>query len=163
MCLTSSLPFCSPVNLLRLSLNWCALFVFAAIVCQVEALQREVCVRNTHWQQQKQREEDILSDLDSALYQCLFRVTEVNSYRVSKILLFFVCCFYFVFQNILNNMVSMYRRNSKGFQPFEHVEGVRSYLNTGANCIGEYFYRIYSFTLLASKLVVRFFVCATKN
>ncbi|XP_038549320.1 uncharacterized protein si:dkey-103g5.4 [Micropterus salmoides] len=49
---------------------------------QVEALQREVCVRNTHWQQQKQREEDILSDLDSALYQCLFRVTEVNSYRV---------------------------------------------------------------------------------
>ncbi|XP_044059103.1 uncharacterized protein si:dkey-103g5.4 isoform X2 [Siniperca chuatsi] len=49
---------------------------------QVEALQREVCVRNTHWQQQRHREEDILSDLDSALFQCLFRVTEANSYQV---------------------------------------------------------------------------------
>ncbi|XP_051254705.1 uncharacterized protein si:dkey-103g5.4 isoform X3 [Dicentrarchus labrax] len=49
---------------------------------QVEALQREVCVRNTHWQQQRQREEDILSDLDAALFQCLFRVTEANSYQV---------------------------------------------------------------------------------
>ncbi|TMS07022.1 hypothetical protein E3U43_011115 [Larimichthys crocea] len=49
---------------------------------QVEALQREVCLRNTYWQQQRQREEDILSDLDSALFQCLFRVTEANSYQV---------------------------------------------------------------------------------
>ncbi|XP_030261233.1 uncharacterized protein LOC115574093 isoform X5 [Sparus aurata] len=49
---------------------------------QVEALQREVCVRNTHWQQQRQREEDILSDLDSALFHCLFRVTEANSSQV---------------------------------------------------------------------------------
>ncbi|CAK6968135.1 uncharacterized protein si:dkey-103g5.4 isoform X2 [Scomber scombrus] len=40
---------------------------------QVEALLREVCVRNTYWQQQRQREEDILSDLDSALFKCLFR------------------------------------------------------------------------------------------
>lgn len=56
----------------------------AAIVCQVEALQREVCVRNTHWQQQRQREEDILSDLDSTLFQCLFRVAEANSYQVSR-------------------------------------------------------------------------------
>ncbi|XP_008294523.1 uncharacterized protein LOC103368058 [Stegastes partitus] len=49
---------------------------------QVEALQREVCVRNTYWQQQRQREEDILTDLDSALFQCLFRITETNSYQV---------------------------------------------------------------------------------
>ncbi|XP_033488068.2 uncharacterized protein LOC117260235 [Epinephelus lanceolatus] len=49
---------------------------------QVEALQREVCVRNTYWQQQRQREEDIVSDLDSALFQCLFRGTEANSYQV---------------------------------------------------------------------------------
>lgn len=52
--------------------------------CQVEALQREVCVRNTHWQQQRQREEDILSDLDSALFHCLVRVTEANSPQVSR-------------------------------------------------------------------------------
>ncbi|XP_047451086.1 uncharacterized protein LOC125014093 [Mugil cephalus] len=47
---------------------------------QVEALQREMCVRNTYWQQQRQREEDILTDLDSALFQSLFRVAEANSY-----------------------------------------------------------------------------------
>ncbi|XP_060928461.1 uncharacterized protein si:dkey-103g5.4 [Limanda limanda] len=46
---------------------------------QVEALQREVCERNTYWQHQRQREEDILSDLDSALLQYLVRVTEVKS------------------------------------------------------------------------------------
>ena len=55
-----------------------------AIVCQVEALQREVCVRNTYWQHQRQREEDILSDLDSALFQCFFRFTEVNSSQVGR-------------------------------------------------------------------------------
>ncbi|XP_042270426.1 uncharacterized protein si:dkey-103g5.4 [Thunnus maccoyii] len=49
---------------------------------QVEALQREVCLRNTYWQQQRQREEDILSDLNSALLQYPFRVTEDNSYQV---------------------------------------------------------------------------------
>ncbi|XP_068440228.1 uncharacterized protein si:dkey-103g5.4 isoform X2 [Clinocottus analis] len=49
---------------------------------QVEALQREVCARNTFWQQQRQREEDVLSDLDSALFQCLFGVTETKSYQV---------------------------------------------------------------------------------
>nr|XP_013765910.1 PREDICTED: uncharacterized protein LOC102208545 [Pundamilia nyererei] len=48
---------------------------------QVEALQREVCVRNGYWQQQRQREEDILTDLDSTLSQCFFRVTDVNSYQ----------------------------------------------------------------------------------
>ncbi|XP_056230182.1 uncharacterized protein si:dkey-103g5.4 [Seriola aureovittata] len=46
---------------------------------QVEALQRELCVRNIYWQHQRQREEDLLSDLDSALSQCLSRITEVNS------------------------------------------------------------------------------------
>ncbi|XP_028321414.1 uncharacterized protein LOC114474973 [Gouania willdenowi] len=45
---------------------------------QVEALQREVCLRNTYWQQQKQREEDILSDVDSSLHQCLLRLAETN-------------------------------------------------------------------------------------
>ncbi|KAJ4935626.1 hypothetical protein JOQ06_017157 [Pogonophryne albipinna] len=49
---------------------------------QVEALQREVCVRNTYWQQQRQREEDIFSDLDSALFQCLLRAIEEDSYQV---------------------------------------------------------------------------------
>ncbi|XP_075892174.1 uncharacterized protein LOC142895202 [Nelusetta ayraudi] len=43
---------------------------------QVEALQREVCARNDHWQQQRRREADLLSDLDSALVQC---VAEANS------------------------------------------------------------------------------------
>ncbi|XP_060902571.1 uncharacterized protein si:dkey-103g5.4 [Labrus mixtus] len=49
---------------------------------QVEALRREVFVRKTYWQQQRQREEDILSDLDSPLYQCLFKATQANSYQV---------------------------------------------------------------------------------
>ncbi|KAF7667131.1 hypothetical protein LDENG_00077930, partial [Lucifuga dentata] len=45
---------------------------------QVEVLQREVCVRNSYWQQQRQREEDILSDLDSSLFQCLIRVSQAK-------------------------------------------------------------------------------------
>ncbi|XP_034025206.1 uncharacterized protein si:dkey-103g5.4 [Thalassophryne amazonica] len=49
---------------------------------QVEVLQKEVCARNAHWEQQRQKEEDILSDLDSALIQCLLGVTEVNSWQV---------------------------------------------------------------------------------
>ncbi|XP_036006035.1 uncharacterized protein si:dkey-103g5.4 [Fundulus heteroclitus] len=49
---------------------------------QVEALQREMCVRNTFWQQQRQREEDVLADLDSALLQHLHRVTDVDSHQV---------------------------------------------------------------------------------
>lgn len=82
----------------------------AAIVWQVVALQREVCVRNTYWQQQKQREEDILSDLDSALFQCLLRITEANFDQVSIGVEFAV----FVV-NILYSLTSEYRRrNSKG-------------------------------------------------
>lgn len=54
----------------------------------MEALQREVCARNTYWQQQRQREEDVLSDLDLAAFQCLFRVTETKSHQVSGT----VCC-----------------------------------------------------------------------
>ncbi|XP_040929476.2 uncharacterized protein si:dkey-103g5.4 isoform X2 [Betta splendens] len=49
---------------------------------QVEALQREVCARNTYWQQQRQREEDVLSDLDAALFQGLFQVTKADSSQV---------------------------------------------------------------------------------
>ncbi|XP_054884666.1 uncharacterized protein LOC129359222 [Poeciliopsis prolifica] len=49
---------------------------------QVEALQREICVRNSYWQQQRQREEDILVDLDSALCQHLFSVSDANSHQV---------------------------------------------------------------------------------
>lgn len=48
-------------------------------MCQVEALQREVCARVNHWQQQRQREADLLSDLDAALGQC---VTGANSSQV---------------------------------------------------------------------------------
>ncbi|KAF7198972.1 putative LOC107380336-like protein [Nothobranchius furzeri] len=46
--------------------------------CQVEALQREVCVRNTYWQQQRQREDDFLTDLDSVLIQSVCRVTDAQ-------------------------------------------------------------------------------------
>ncbi|XP_036070856.1 uncharacterized protein si:dkey-103g5.4 [Oryzias melastigma] len=46
---------------------------------QVEELQREVCARNTYWQQQKHREEEILIDLDSALFLCLCGVTDAGS------------------------------------------------------------------------------------
>ncbi|XP_038154475.1 uncharacterized protein si:dkey-103g5.4 [Cyprinodon tularosa] len=46
---------------------------------QVEALQKEMCVRKIYWEQQRQREEDILIDLDLALFQHLFRVTDSNS------------------------------------------------------------------------------------
>ncbi|XP_017284465.2 uncharacterized protein si:dkey-103g5.4 [Kryptolebias marmoratus] len=49
---------------------------------QAEELHREVCVRNTYWQQQRQREEDVLTDLDSALLQCFCRVTDANSHQV---------------------------------------------------------------------------------
>ncbi|CAJ1065477.1 uncharacterized protein si:dkey-103g5.4 isoform X1 [Xyrichtys novacula] len=45
---------------------------------QLEALQREVCARNTFWQQQRQREEDILSDLDSTLSHYLSKATEAT-------------------------------------------------------------------------------------
>lgn len=51
-------------------------------ICQVDALQREACARNTYWQQQRKREDDFLSDLDSAVAQSLFRVTESNPYQV---------------------------------------------------------------------------------
>ncbi|TWW77242.1 hypothetical protein D4764_12G0006320 [Takifugu flavidus] len=49
----------------------------------VDALQREACARNTYWQQQRKREDDFLSDLDSAVAQSLFRVTESNPYQWS--------------------------------------------------------------------------------
>ncbi|XP_061576516.1 uncharacterized protein LOC133442523 [Cololabis saira] len=45
---------------------------------QVEALQREVCVRNSYCQQQRQRDEDILTDLDAALFQSLLRITDAS-------------------------------------------------------------------------------------
>lgn len=50
-------------------------------MCQVEALQREVCARSNHWQQQRHREADLLSELDSAWAQC---VTEANSSQVGS-------------------------------------------------------------------------------
>lgn len=43
-----------------------------------------MCVRNSYWQQQRQREEDILIDLDSALCQHLSSVTDANSHLVSR-------------------------------------------------------------------------------
>lgn len=48
----------------------------------MDALQREACARNTYWQQQRKREDDFLSDLDSAVAQSLFRVTESNPSQV---------------------------------------------------------------------------------
>nr|XP_061828831.1 uncharacterized protein LOC133614686 [Nerophis lumbriciformis] len=47
---------------------------------QVEALDREACARNTYWQQQGQQEEGVLSDVDSALFQCI--VTEHGGHQV---------------------------------------------------------------------------------
>lgn len=51
-------------------------------ICQMEALQREACARDTYWQQQRKREDGFLSDLDSAVVQSLFRVSESNLYQV---------------------------------------------------------------------------------
>ncbi|XP_046891896.1 uncharacterized protein si:dkey-103g5.4 [Hypomesus transpacificus] len=42
---------------------------------QVEALQKEVCVRTNQWLQQKQKEEELLSDLDVAVQRCLHTVS----------------------------------------------------------------------------------------
>ncbi|XP_054650319.1 uncharacterized protein si:dkey-103g5.4 isoform X2 [Dunckerocampus dactyliophorus] len=47
---------------------------------QVEALDKEVCARNTYWQQHSQKEEDALSGVDSALFQCF--VTEHGGHQV---------------------------------------------------------------------------------
>ncbi|CAL8361243.1 unnamed protein product [Merluccius merluccius] len=46
---------------------------------QVEALQREVCLRSQYWQQQGQKEEKILSGLDMALVHFLGVATQANS------------------------------------------------------------------------------------
>lgn len=84
------------------------------IIRQVEALQREMCVRNTYWQQQRQREEDVLTDLDSALFQSLFRVAEANSYLVS------MGGGYVLVVNILHRLDSDYAsRNSKRLGPLK--------------------------------------------
>ncbi|XP_057695565.1 uncharacterized protein si:dkey-103g5.4 isoform X2 [Corythoichthys intestinalis] len=48
---------------------------------QVEALEREVCGRNTYWQQQRQREEDIFSDLDTNLFRCILMGMEADCYQ----------------------------------------------------------------------------------
>ncbi|XP_061137970.1 uncharacterized protein LOC133156175 [Syngnathus typhle] len=48
---------------------------------QVEALEREVCARNTYWQQQRRREEDILADVDSAVFRCFLRLMDVGSHH----------------------------------------------------------------------------------
>ncbi|KAK0146501.1 hypothetical protein N1851_014165 [Merluccius polli] len=46
---------------------------------QVEALQREVCLRSQYWQQQGQKEEKIISGLDMALVHFLGVATQANS------------------------------------------------------------------------------------
>lgn len=48
----------------------------------MEALQREACARDSYWQQQRKREDDFLSDLDSAVVQSLFGVSESNLHQV---------------------------------------------------------------------------------
>ncbi|XP_077397029.1 uncharacterized protein LOC144033090 isoform X4 [Festucalex cinctus] len=52
---------------------------------QVEALEREVCARNIYWQQQMRREEDILSDLDSAVFRCFLRVMEAGCHHEPQV------------------------------------------------------------------------------
>lgn len=49
---------------------------------QVEALQGEARSRDAYWQQQRKREEEFLSDLDSAVDQNLFSVTETVACQV---------------------------------------------------------------------------------
>lgn len=51
------------------------LMVVVAEPHQVEALQKEVCVRTNQWLQQKQKEEELLSDLDVAVQRCLHTVS----------------------------------------------------------------------------------------
>ena len=50
---------------------------------QMEALQREVFLRSQYWQQQGQKEEKILSDLDMALLHFLGEATQASSTQVS--------------------------------------------------------------------------------
>nr|XP_057936579.1 uncharacterized protein LOC131134908 [Doryrhamphus excisus] len=59
---------------------WLATAAHADVV-QVEALDGEMCARNTYWQQHSRREEGILSDVDSALFQCF--VTEHGGHQWS--------------------------------------------------------------------------------
>lgn len=67
-----------------IGMTWCTPICF-----QVEALQREVCVRNSYWQQQRQREEDILSDLDSSLFKCLIRGLQADQVSRGEALFWF--------------------------------------------------------------------------
>ena len=54
-----------------------------ATVKQMEALQKEVFLRSQYWQQQGQREEKILSDLDMALLHFLGEAMQAGSAQVS--------------------------------------------------------------------------------
>ena len=58
---------------------------------QAEALQREVCRRSSYWQQQRQKEEEMLGDLDSSLMHCVCTVTnseQVNPFRPALTIVF---------------------------------------------------------------------------
>jgi len=57
--------------------------VGAAVGGQTEALKREACVRTQYWQQQGQKEEKLLSDLDAALLHFLGAATQANCDQVS--------------------------------------------------------------------------------
>lgn len=62
--------------------------LLSVIICQVETLQREVSARNSHWQQQRQREGDLLSDLDSAVFQFVFREANSSQVRSDRLMFF---------------------------------------------------------------------------
>ncbi|XP_061684126.1 uncharacterized protein si:dkey-103g5.4 isoform X6 [Syngnathoides biaculeatus] len=48
---------------------------------QVEALKKEMSARNTYWQQQRRREEDVLSGADSTVFRCFLRLTEAGCHQ----------------------------------------------------------------------------------
>ncbi|KAG9348574.1 hypothetical protein JZ751_002310, partial [Albula glossodonta] len=43
---------------------------------QVDILQREWCMRNAYWRQQRQKEEDLLTDLHTSVQRCLYAVLQ---------------------------------------------------------------------------------------
>ncbi|KAK6297050.1 hypothetical protein J4Q44_G00331920 [Coregonus suidteri] len=45
----------------------------------LEALQEERCLRNRYWKQEKQKEEELLADLDAALQHCILVATQEDS------------------------------------------------------------------------------------
>lgn len=49
----------------------------------MEALRKEWCLRNRYWKEEKQKEEELLGDLDAALQHCVLVATQEDSEQVS--------------------------------------------------------------------------------